>query len=110
MPVESRQFAENRTLAYLAKTHALARRRINIDTRMAAYEKQHVEGLILMADHHFSCEEVLMMRQLAQSTKRFLMQTGKKWYTPEGLGQFVVHGQSRLSRIFAAGAYQIFGE
>jgi 4-hydroxy-2-oxoheptanedioate aldolase len=38
------------------------------------------------------------------------MQTGKKWYTPEGLGHFVVHGQARLSRIFAAGpVYQTFG-
>jgi hypothetical protein len=65
MPVDSRKFAENRTLPYLAKTYALARRGINIHARMAADEKQHVEGLILVSDHHFSREEVLVMRKLA---------------------------------------------
>jgi hypothetical protein len=65
MPVDCRKFAENRTLPYLAKTYALARRGIDIDPRMAADEKQHVEGLILVSDHQFSREEVLMMRELA---------------------------------------------
>jgi hypothetical protein len=65
MPVDCRKFAENRTLPYLAKTYAPARRGIDIDPRMAADEKQHVEGLILVSDHQFSREEVLMMRELA---------------------------------------------